>query len=349
MSFQAHRRGFTLVELLVVIAIIGILVGLLLPAVQAAREAARRMSCSNSVRQVALALMNYESANKTFPMGAVYGNGKHPRPGTGDPAFTRPYHHTWLTAILPNMEQQSLYSSTNFNAPAWGQPIVSTVVPTLLCPSDSGANKVFQAHNIAPTSYSGSQGWHWWPTASTNFADPANRAYWTSLGLGERDADFSGLFTPTNINKIRDITDGTSNTMVIGETDTFNFYGGPGNTSGTGKRREIVGAAVFRAAFVSPHVNGYAGGESGLVFEVDGSALKTAPSWFRVAPYVLEPTFLALWGINTEWPGASSYHAGGIQAAFGDGSVRFVSSRMEWKTYLLVNAIADNYVTPAVE
>jgi prepilin-type N-terminal cleavage/methylation domain-containing protein/prepilin-type processing-associated H-X9-DG protein len=348
MTVRSQRRGFTLVELLVVIAIIGILVGLLLPAVQAAREAARRMSCSNNVRQIALALMNYESANKTFPMGVVYGNGKHPRAGTADPAFTRPYHHTWLTAILPNMEQQSIYNSTNFNAPAWGQPIVSTLVPTLQCPSDAGFKKVYDAHNIAPTSYAGSQGWHWWADASTNFGDPANFAYWNSLGLGQKQADFNGLFAPTQIYKIRDVTDGTSNTLVIGETDTFGFYGGPGYTSGTGKRREVVGSAVFRAAFVGPTVHGY-GSESGKVWEVDGSALKTGAAWFRGGPHVLDPTFICVWGINTEWPGTGSYHGSGMQAGFADGSVRFVGSNIDWKTYVFVNAIADGYVAPPLE
>lgn len=342
-----RRRGFTLVELLVVIAIIGILVSLLLPAVQAAREAARRMSCGNNVRQVALALMNYESANKTFPMGVNYGNGKHPRPWSADPAFTRPYHHTWLTAILPQMEQQSLYSNVNFNLPAWGQPIVSTVVPTLLCPSDSGANKVFQAHNIAPTSYAGSQGWHWWPNGTAVLGP------WNGLGFNQKpQADFSGLFTPTNENRIRDITDGTSNTLVIGETDTYGHYGGAPYTSGTGKRREITGAAVYRAAFIGPTVHGY-GSESCKVWEVDGSRLKCDShpnwNWFRGGPHVHEPTFIVVFGINTEWWGTSSYHGPGMQAAFADGSVRFVDSRIDWLTYVMVNGIADQYVSPPVE
>jgi prepilin-type N-terminal cleavage/methylation domain-containing protein len=346
MSRHSQKRGFTLVELLVVIAIIGILVGLLLPAVQAAREAARRMSCSNNLRQITLALMNYESANKTFPMAVVYGNGKHPRPWTADVPFARPYHHTWLSAILPQMEQQSLYSNTNFNLPAWGQPIVSTLVPALLCPSDSGVNKVFQAHNIAPTSYSGSQGYHWWPNGTAVLGPWAP---WAAMGFNEKpQADFSGLFTPTDINKIRDITDGTSNTMIIGEADTFSFGGGQWYTSGTGKRREVVGAAVYRAAFVGPTTHGY-GAEAGKVWEVDGSALKPGAAWFRAAPHVQEPTYICALGPNTEYHATSSYHPGGVQSAFADGSIRFLRSNIDFKSYVVINGIADQYVNPVVE
>ncbi|MFN6161563.1 MAG: DUF1559 domain-containing protein [Planctomycetota bacterium] len=350
MAVRARRSGFTLGELLVVIAIIGVLVGLLLPAVQAAREAARRMSCGNNIRQVALALMNYESANKTFPMGVNYGPGKPPRPWTSDAPYARPYHHTWLTAILPNMEQQSLYSNINFSLPAWGQPVVSTVVPTLLCPSDSGANKVLQAHNIAPTSYSGSQGFHWWTDAILGPWAP-----WDTLGFTEKPAaDMAGLFAPTLENKIRDITDGTSNTMVIGETDTFGFYGGAGWTCGTGRRREIVGAAVFRAAFLGAAHAGFGGNEqtyygyTAKTLEVDGTS-KAPGSWFRAAPYVYEPTYMSYWGPKAEWPGASSYHPGGVQSAFADGSVRFVSTTISWRTYVVINGMGDNYITPSTE
>ena len=105
---RKSRSGFTLVELLVVIAIIGILVGLLLPAVQMAREAARRMSCSNNMKQLGLAIANYESQFKTFPPACH--SGKWPSPL--NPATT--YHHTWIVMTLPFFEQQrSMTPSTN--------------------------------------------------------------------------------------------------------------------------------------------------------------------------------------------------------------------------------------------
>ena len=99
-GIRLARRAFTLVELLVVIAIIGILVALLLPAVQAAREAARRTSCTNNIRQLGLALVNYHDAHKTLPFGSGYLNAR-----TG----------TWVSAILPYMEEQSLYDRFDFN------------------------------------------------------------------------------------------------------------------------------------------------------------------------------------------------------------------------------------------
>ena len=136
---KSARQGFTLVELLVVIAIIGILVGLLLPAVQAAREAARRMSCGSNIRQIALALQNYESAYKRFPMSVNYGSAR------GRQQF-HAYHHTWLAAILPQMEGSTISSNTNYNLRVWGQPIVSSRVANLLCPSDSNVEKVFAQH-----------------------------------------------------------------------------------------------------------------------------------------------------------------------------------------------------------
>jgi len=125
-----RRTGFTLVELLVVIAIIGILVGLLLPAVQAAREAARRMSCSNNVRQIGLATMNYEAALKRFP--GLLGSST----------------YSAQARILPYMEQNSLHDLINYNRPLLLGPVfaarfdpalanvISQRIPTFLCPSD---------------------------------------------------------------------------------------------------------------------------------------------------------------------------------------------------------------------
>jgi len=153
--FWKHRVGFTLVELLVVIAIIGILVALLLPAVQAAREAARRTQCTNNLKQLGLALHNYHDTYKSFPARGVFGAAN-----TGPPM--RAYHHTWIEAILPFIEQQPLYDSVNHNAPVWGQPIVGTAVPAILCPSDSTApDSPAQSKNIAWTNYAVPTAWDW--------------------------------------------------------------------------------------------------------------------------------------------------------------------------------------------
>src|SRR5687767_8536224 len=118
----ATRSGFTLVELLVVIAIIGILVALLLPAVQSAREAARRMQCGNNLKQLGLALLNYEAGQRVFPFGCGGAVGHQRYAQTG----------TWAAFILPQLEQQALYDLFDFkkhmNDPA-NQRAVSTIVP----------------------------------------------------------------------------------------------------------------------------------------------------------------------------------------------------------------------------
>src|SRR5262245_15791655 len=123
------RLAFTLVELLVVIAIIGILVALLLPAVQSAREAARRMQCGNNLKQLGLALLNYESSRGVFPFGCGGTSGGARYAQTG----------TWAAFILPQLEQQNLFDTFDFkrhmNDPA-NQKAVSTIVPGFICPSD---------------------------------------------------------------------------------------------------------------------------------------------------------------------------------------------------------------------
>jgi len=126
---QKRPHGFTLVELLVVIAIIGVLVALLLPAVQTAREAARRSQCTNNLKQLALAAMNYEDSNKTLPPGSA---GQYTLSGTTvgfpsawkDPSHTTPYgHFSWAALILLFVEQKAMYDMINFNVPAYANSI----------------------------------------------------------------------------------------------------------------------------------------------------------------------------------------------------------------------------------
>src|SRR5262245_5154362 len=134
---RALRRShaFTLIELLVVIAIIAVLIGLLLPAVQAAREAARRAQCVNNLKQIGLALHNYESSHGSFPAGYQSWPGVGFRDAqTGDwgPGWG------WLTALLPQVEQGTLYNSLNLILPCWGPAnttLVKTSLQVYLCPS----------------------------------------------------------------------------------------------------------------------------------------------------------------------------------------------------------------------
>ena len=131
------RFGFTLVELLVVIAIIGVLVALLLPAIQAAREAARRSSCSNNLKQLGLALQNYNDARKIFPCQMI-GTANSLQSGQGN--FSTPLGPTWVVAILPFIEAgnvMTLYNKTAFwMDSATNASFVSTNLPFMRCPSD---------------------------------------------------------------------------------------------------------------------------------------------------------------------------------------------------------------------
>jgi prepilin-type N-terminal cleavage/methylation domain-containing protein len=328
-GISLRQRGFTLVELLVVIAIIGILVGLLLPAVQAAREAARRMSCSNNLKQLGLSLHNYHDTYNSFPAGVVFGEGKAP--------WTVPYHHTWLESILPYIEQAPLYNTTNRALPVFGQLIVSTQVPGLRCPSDVHYKAQLDAHSITVTNYAGSEGYHWWPTCGIgpsgsfiNNGDPITK-----------NSDISGLFTQTRFNTMATMADGTSNTMVIAECDSSGYQGGAFNTCGTGVHRG-QGDGVFRSAFIGSAFAGLGGNENGQCpINPDGSSRPTGGSWWKAGPHAFTPTYLTAWGPACDWPGTSSYHAGGLQAAYGDGSVSFCSNNIDWGTYIKLNAVAD--------
>lgn len=232
------RPAFTLVELLVVIAIIGILVGLLLPAVQAAREAARRMECSNNVKQIGLAFHNYESSVKSFPINyATRGQLGFPNNGPGIANSGR----SWMQMILPYIEQSNLYNNIDFTVglqPKSSAPttpvgknriVAATVIPGFLCPSDdshedgtlpnrSDLNETSApADRWAVTCYKACAGQNW----GWGVFNPV-------VGLGKNSGTTDGLnrgdgvicSNQTNVNRktrIADITDGTSNTFIVGE------------------------------------------------------------------------------------------------------------------------------------
>ncbi|KAA5543038.1 DUF1559 domain-containing protein [Roseiconus nitratireducens] len=238
---KVNRSGFTLVELLVVIAIIGILVGLLLPAVQAAREAARRMSCSNNFKQIGLAIHNYHSAYKQLPMhgvGTDVGDGGH--------NWWTSYnnHNYWrlsaLVGMSPFFEQQGLWEQiSNPNAsrtdgdtgagigtttnpwPPMGptpQNIQyipwATEIPMLRCPSDPGQG----LPSLGRTNYAMGMGDSFWRTMQGALR-PANPGVATDFATHSRAAN-RGFFTLHNQNRFRDVLDGLSNTMAMGEIAT---------------------------------------------------------------------------------------------------------------------------------
>jgi prepilin-type N-terminal cleavage/methylation domain-containing protein len=211
------RRGFTLVELLVVIAIIGVLVGLLLPAVQAAREAARRADCQNRMRQIVIAAHNYESAYNRFPGYA----GEQPPLAVNIPAaIIRPDKHgvPWMVQIMPFMEQSQL--SINLGRicdtmrgttpiPAADYKYIEAVVPQFYCPSRRDA----KSYDLA-TPFVEKYGPY---GARTDYAMSGGAAYTADVTLAGIDLTQPGIWACGNKTQMKEVTDGTSNTLFLGE------------------------------------------------------------------------------------------------------------------------------------
>lgn len=206
---ETLRRGFTPIELLVVIAIIGILVGLLLPAVQAAREAARRMSCQNNMKQIGLALHNYQSAFRTFPPGWL-GNDE----ATRQPFVDGPSGWAWSAMILSQMEQAAVNDEID-----WGRSILDaqnevprlTELPTFRCPSDVGdptweiedRDSGATLTRLSTSNYPGCFG-----TVEIDECE--------DVPIGSV-CESDGIFFHNSRTAFRDIRDGTSHTIMVGE------------------------------------------------------------------------------------------------------------------------------------
>ncbi|HQU41454.1 MAG TPA: DUF1559 domain-containing protein [Pirellulales bacterium] len=204
-SPYCNECGFTLVELLVVIAIIGILVALLLPAVQAARESARRSQCVNNLKQLGIALHNFEQSNKTFPKGST--SQSYAADPTIPPNFYRWSAFAYLT---PFLEQTPVYNQIHLDVPLYGGPnqgyavmpanqfAVQIVVPLFLCPSDRGQ---------PVTNYLG-----------TIFG-PCNYAACMGTGInGGSEYDTDGMFYMNSATRFADLLDGASNTAAMAES-----------------------------------------------------------------------------------------------------------------------------------
>ncbi|HEV3164008.1 MAG TPA: DUF1559 domain-containing protein [Isosphaeraceae bacterium] len=195
------RRGFTLIELLVVIAIIAVLIALLLPAVQGSREAARRAQCVNNLKQIGLALHNYEQTHLTFPFGYVSNfdaQGDDVGPGWG-----------WASMLLPQLEQKTIYDALNFDS-AIEHPANFTgrlpLVSSFLCPSDSVQPFWWAVNRDAATG-----------APRQNICQIASSNYVGMYGLGEPGPAGEGVFFRNSKIDLRDITDGTSQTLTVGE------------------------------------------------------------------------------------------------------------------------------------
>jgi prepilin-type N-terminal cleavage/methylation domain-containing protein/prepilin-type processing-associated H-X9-DG protein len=308
------NRGFTLVELLVVIAIIGILVGLLLPAVQAAREAARRMQCSNNVKQLALASHNYESAFKSFPAGGIvsYAPTVSVTPANHCTVGQDRTQAPWTVLMLPFIEDNNLYSRFNLNLRFTGSSNIPGDVPNrdlfplnnrkFQCPSDPNSGPTVNNSN-----YLGVQG----GGPPTGVGGPA-----CSTQLGQRVFFQTGIFYVNSRVRMGDITDGTTNTFCIGESR----YMPTPNMRSDGFHAGWASAVKADNAFAVPSTF------AGAVLQINAQkacGIGIADCFNFVS---------RLFGSN---------HTGGCHFGMCDGSVQFVSQNLDINIYRQLANRAD--------
>lgn len=346
------RTGFTLVELLVVIAIIGILIALLLPAIQAAREAARRSTCTNNLKQIGIALQNYNDAYGRFPINGVIND-----------------EHGWTqmgsehVRLLPFLEQQQIYNYLNFNAFALntanlentndptGQPLRKKPIPALICPSDTSGKFTAWGTNAA-TNYGASIGaqsippqWGGVNTASIVGPSPYNgntNGNWFGDGYaGDSDAawqqgngsSISGVFQRSGAGNspqvspqalswgtggqwaaaLQDITDGTSNVIAYGETRSICMDHGQGGWMDSNTGCTWVSTtAPINFPTCLNELN---------------PLTNTVPNWGAMPPAIYRPDN---W---TTSQGFKSKHPDGALFVFCDGSTHFLQETINYDTY----------------
>lgn len=315
-----RSQGFTLIELLVVIAIIAVLIALLLPAVQQAREAARRTQCKNNLKQLGLAMHNYHDAMRVFPPGSfTYLTGW---PGA-KLSGSNENLSCWMQQILPYIDQAALYNTfsskmNNATLPSyvmdstgWG-PAIGTVLPALTCPSDPASPRT---SGVAGYQYHGFFGNYAMCAGDTNYSGAYDSV---TIGSDSNGANQSGMFYAISKIGIRDVTDGTSNTLMAAEilvepvpsSDGIGFNGRQGNYY------DCEGGGCLFSSLYPPN--------NSVPDNVNDCkptmASKMAPCFDpgRAGPYVLT---------------TRSYHIGGAQVLMGDGAVRFISSNINLTTF----------------
>lgn len=275
---RTQRRGFSLIEMMMVITIIAILIALLLPAVQQAREAARRTQCKNNLVQLGISMHTYNQSFSMLPPGCVNETGPIVNESYG-------YHMSWVVQVLAHMDQTPLFQQMNFSAGAYdSNNPPAAMLPAFVCPSDT-----YDWTNPAdaPTSYAGVTGG--WDVPI--------------------DVDNEGLLFLNSSVAYREIRDGASNTLLVGERRLDDFEQQDlGYRSGTG--------ATLRHTAFSPNAR-----------PLDNSSWsQDQKPWPppRVLPNAppVPPADQAIGGF-------SSFHVGGAQFALADGSVRFISENVD--------------------
>ena len=335
---SGRSSGFTLIELLVVIAIIGVLVGLLLPAVQQAREAARRSSCTNKLKQMQLAMLNYESTNKKFP---AQGSSQEIRKISNDPATSRRWG--FIPFLLPYTEQLPLHTAmiTLIETDAKARPysgnaahrgVTRTELTEILCPSDpnSGITSVAQ---LGHTNYRICRGDKRAESTESRSRGVGKTGYTRvdgKNGINISSISDLTLLRPRSV-KMKDITDGTSNTISLGEArigagsgdSRQGGYGIDASAQG-GNAKPSVCQALIGADGKYSSSNTKSSQAPGVRW---GDSEEGFTSFFTFAA----PNYPRCGSGNENWAciPPSSYHPGGAVMAHVDGSVKFYNDNID--------------------
>jgi prepilin-type N-terminal cleavage/methylation domain-containing protein/prepilin-type processing-associated H-X9-DG protein len=320
----AHRtRAFTLIELLVVIAIIAVLIALLLPAVQSAREAARRTQCVNNLKQIGLALQNYHDVNGSFPLDRCLFTGITPTP----------YSFSGWAAILPQLEQSTVFSAINFSLPSANQAgnttVLNTTIAGYLCPSES---MTIPPGNGSGTNYSLSEG-----------SDIVyNYGATDTTGIQVNQPRPNGPFFPNTVSRIAQFTDGTSNSVMVGER----LLGGFAPTVPVDVR-DIFKSPLSPVTLTDAYTMCQALDITNLA-NLNQTQTTNGTPWiegtvatnacFKVVepPNLRSCEFMAVARITLT---ASSNHPGGVNVGFGDGSVHFVKNSISMTVWWALGSI----------
>lgn len=353
------KDAFTLVELLVVIAIIGVLISLLLPAVQAAREASRRMSCANNLKQLGLAMQNHHASRNRFP------SGYESFPTNGDPgsvpAWARLDAETWDAGpgwgwgaqLLPYIEQSTIANSVDFEEPFWRQDyaeLIQTTLPMFICPSSSGDAEPFpiadepgnpilidgreiiagRSHYVASHGQESCWGECGAAVTADIFTDINSGCTGAGVTTIEVNGDVSlladGPFYRNSKTKFKEITDGTSNTIFLGEHSSL--------------LSEKTWVGVMPEAFTHPNFTSPENGADAAATLVLVHAGPSGGECDITGSPIIHPINFPTFHVGQMY----AEHPGGGNVGFGDGSVRFLSEDISLLLFAKLSSINEGEV-----